>query len=132
MFTMTLFSPDEIEKIRTMLNNSEKNIMITFRHRFGPTELKEKWNALLHLLDVRSSCVSWWSGSSNMGLLECEVPDGISVYGQWVLAESNSIIGIFEISDEDLTDIRAGYDAQSVTDPAMRAIRIGESGGELE
>lgn len=132
MFKMTLFTADEVKKIRSILDTAKKNVMITFRQRFGPTELKEQWEELLHSLDIHNPCLSWWSGSSTMGLLECETPSGINIYGQWALHDSNSVIGIFEIDDEDLTDLRAGYDAQAVTDSAMRAIRIGESGGELE
>ncbi len=132
MLTMTLFSNDEIEKIRDIMTRAKKNVMITFRHSFGPTDLKEKWEELLGILGIHNPCVSWWSGASTMGLLECENPDGINVYGQWVLHDTNNVIGVFEIDDEDITNIRAGYDAQSVTDSAMRAIRIGESGGELE
>ena len=53
-------------------------------------------------------------------------------YGQWVLDDETSLIGVFEIDGEELVNIRTGFDAQSVTDSAMRAMRIGESGGELE
>lgn len=129
---MTLFSVDEIERIRDIITKAKKNVIITFRQSFGPTELKEKWDELLRTLDIQKPCVSWWSGSSTTGLLECESATGINIYGQWMLHDSTSMIGIFEIDDEDLVNIRAGYDAQSVTDPAMRAMRIGESGGELE
>ncbi len=132
MLTMTLFTDNEVDEIRETLSNAKENVMITFRHRFGPTELKNEWESLLLTLGIRAHCVSWWSGSSSVGLLECESSEGVSVYGQWVLADSNQLLGVFEIANEELVDIRNGYDAQSVTDPAMRAIRIGESGGELE
>lgn len=80
----------------------------------------------------QASCLSWWSGSSTIGLIECEMENGLNVYGQWVLDDEHKLLSIMQIADEDLANIRDGFDAQSVTDPAMRAIRIGESGGEKE
>jgi hypothetical protein len=129
---MTLFSDQELQKIQSIVDKASQNVMITFRQSFGPTKLKEHWYNFLDSISHPSKCVSWWSGASNMGLMECESANGPNIYGQWVLDEVNVLLGVFEIDDEELIDIRAGYDAQSVTDPAMRAMRIGESGGELE
>jgi limonene-1,2-epoxide hydrolase len=40
--------------------------------------------------------------------------------------------GVFEVSDDELLDIRDGFDSGTVISSAMRALRIGETGGEKE
>ncbi|MFW9953439.1 MAG: hypothetical protein ACFFD3_02720 [Candidatus Thorarchaeota archaeon] len=129
---MTLFSEHETARIKDFVKKTKTNVLITFRQKHGPTELKRQWAELLAELGHSEACISWWSGAGSIGLLECELPRRPNIYGQWALHESNILLGLFEVADEEITDIRSGYDAQSVTDPAMRAIRIGESGGELE
>ncbi|MFW9848171.1 MAG: hypothetical protein ACFFF4_03470 [Candidatus Thorarchaeota archaeon] len=129
---MTLFSDTEKNRIVEALSSAEENVLITFRQKHGPTELKRVWNDFLEEIGLTNSCVSWWSGAGSLGLLECENSDGPNIYGQWVLDDMNHLLGVFHVTNEEVQNIRQGYDAQSVTDPAMRAIRIGESGGELE
>jgi len=67
-----------------------------------------------------------------MGLLECETKTGLHIYGQWTLADKNELLGVFKVDHEEVKNIRNGFDAGNVTSPAMRAIRIGETGGESE
>ena len=129
---MTLFSNDEIQRIQDVVNSASENVLITFRQKYGPTKLKEIWTEFLGTIGLSNPCVSWWSGAGSVGLLECDSSKGIGIFGQWVLSDENILLGVFEVANAELVNIRAGYDAQSVTDPAMRAIRIGESGGELE
>lgn len=129
---MSLFSETEVERIRDVLQNAKENVLITFRQKHGPTRLKQLWIEFLDQMGLTNPCVSWWSGAGSLGLLECESQVGLGIYGQWVLGEENSLLGVFEVDHKELINIRSGYDAQSVTDSAMRAIRIGESGGELE
>ena len=63
-----------------------------------------------------------------MGLLECEVSDSIMIFGQWVLADENELIEVFPIDDDEIVNIRDGFDAGNVVSSEMRAIRIGETG----
>jgi hypothetical protein len=129
---MTLFSESETATIKDRLKGKKGNFLITFRNRHGPTRLKELWTEFLEEIDQPVKCLSWWSGSSSIGLLECETKNGLNVYGQWVLDDEHRLLSVMELDDEELTNIRDGFDAQSITDSAMRAIRIGESGGEKE
>lgn len=129
---MTLFSESETARIKEKLQGRTGNFLITFRNKHGPTRLKALWTEMLGEIDHPVKCLSWWSGSSTIGLLECETKNGLNIYGQWVLDDEHKLLGVMEVDDEELTNIRDGFDAQSVTDPAMRAIRIGESGGEKE
>jgi hypothetical protein len=129
---MTLFSDAEKQRILDLVQKTEDNVLITFRQKYGPTQLKRVWTELLQDIGTSDTCVSWWSGAGSLGLLECETSNGPNIYGQWVLDDENRLLGVFEVSDAEVRNIRQGYDAQSVTDSAMRAIRIGESGGELE
>jgi hypothetical protein len=78
------------------------------------------------------SCISWWSSGGNIGLLECETKTGMKVYGQWALDDNHELVIVREVDEEDLVNIRDGFDAGSVISSEMRAIRIGESGGEKE
>ncbi|TFF95971.1 hypothetical protein EU546_02335 [Candidatus Thorarchaeota archaeon] len=94
--------------------------------------MKLLWTELLAEIGHPVSCLSWWSASSTIGLLECQTENGLNVYGQWVLDDEQKLLRVMEIDDEDLVNIRDGFDAQTVTDSAMRAIRIGETGGEKE
>jgi len=77
-------------------------------------------------------CLSWWSGGGNIGLLECEMENGMNIYGQWVLDDDQKLLNIMEIDEEEVVNIREGFDAGTVVSSEMRAMRIGESGGEKE
>ena len=136
MNNMTLFSLDERATILELVKKGqEKNchILVTFRHKYGPTQLKRKWVEFIETLGFEgSNCVSWWTSSGTTGLLECEDDGRMNVYGQWVLDDENKLLGTFEVCDEDILTIRDGFDAGTVTSAAMRAIRIGETGGEKE
>jgi hypothetical protein len=125
---MSLFSKSELNLIKEKIQELNDNLLITFRNRHGPTRLKELW--LRHLVDlgIEAPCISWWSSSGTVGLLECELDSGFSVYGQWALDDKNELIGVFEVSNEDIASIRDGFDAGNVTSSAMRAFRIGETG----
>jgi len=125
---MSLFTPDEMVLIRKEIESKSENILVTFKSNHGPTKLKELWISLLEELGHSTDCLHWWSSSGTLGLLECDIPNGKSFYGQWALSDDTKLIGVFEISDEDLVDIREGYDAGNVVSPEMRAIRIGETG----
>ena len=95
--------------------------------------MKRKWVEFIETLGFEgSNCVSWWTSSGTTGLLECEDDLRMNVYGQWVLDDENKLLGTFEVCDEDILTIRDGFDAGTVTSAAMRAIRIGETGGEKE
>jgi len=151
MNNMNLFSLDERATILELVKKGqEKNchILVTFRHKYGPTQLKRKWVEFIETLGFEgSNCVSWWTSSGTTGLLECEDDERMNVYGQWVLDDENKLLGTFEVwvlddenkllgtfevCDEDILTIRDGFDAGTVTSAAMRAIRIGETGGEKE
>jgi hypothetical protein len=125
---MELFSPSELEKIRKHTEKGKGNILITFRNKYGPTKLKSLWNEVLQFLGLSVECVSWWSSSGNIGLLECEIEDGFHIFGQWALADDIALLGVFTLSNEEIVNIRDGFDAGNVTSSAMRAIRIGETG----
>lgn len=129
---MPLFKGHELDSIRSVYEVSTENVLVTFRQQYGPTQLKKLWDEFIESLGITPHCISWWSGAGRVGLLECENEEGANIYGQWVLDDETSLIGVFEVDSAELVNIRAGFDAQSVTDSAMRAIRIGESGGELE
>ncbi|RLI58317.1 MAG: hypothetical protein DRO87_04210 [Candidatus Thorarchaeota archaeon] len=129
---MSLFSDSELSEIMNHINGKKGNFLITFRNKHGPTRLKRLWTEMLGEMGHKVSCLSWWSGASTIGLLECETEDGLNIYGQWVLDDEHKLLSVMEIEDKDLATIRNGFDAQTVTDSAMRAIRIGESGGEME
>ena len=125
---MGLFSPAELEKIRVQTDKREGNVLITFRNKYGPTKLKSLWSETLKQLGFSVDCISWWSSSGNIGLLECEIDDGFHIFGQWALADENSLLGIFRMTGEEIANIRDGFDSGNVTSSAMRAIRIGETG----
>ena len=125
---MELFSSSELERIRKHMEKREGNILITFRNKYGPTKLKVLWGELLQSFDISVECINWWSSSGNIGLLECETDDGIHIFGQWALSEDNALLGLFTLSDDEIVNIRDGFDAGNVTSSAMRAIRIGETG----
>ena len=133
---MNLFSEEERATILEIVKKGEEkecHILITFRHKYGPTQLKRKWVEFIETLGfVGSNCVSWWTSSGTTGLLECEGSEKMNVYGQWVLDDENTLLGTFDVCDEDILTIRDGFDAGAVTSAAMRAIRIGETGGEKE
>ena len=125
---MTLFSDQEKEIIKDKFANQAQNTLITFRHRYGPTQLRKQWNKLMIDLGQSTDCLSWWSSAGTIGLLECHSENGHSIYGQWALADENELLGVFEMSNEDIVNIKDGFDAGNVTSAAMRAIRIGETG----
>ncbi|MHA1636915.1 MAG: hypothetical protein ACTSUB_02765 [Candidatus Thorarchaeota archaeon] len=129
---MSLFTPTELEQILKFVKENSGNILVTFRHKFGPTKLKELWTEVISQVGSSDACVSWWTSAGSIGLLECEIRDGVHVYGQWVLGDENKLIGIFKVEDDDVLNIRDGFDAGVVTSAAMRAMRIGETGGEKE
>ncbi|TXT55207.1 MAG: hypothetical protein BAJATHORv1_40117 [Candidatus Thorarchaeota archaeon] len=127
---MTLFTDDEMTKIVKALSKMNGNVLITFRQKYGPTKLEKLWKAVLAENNIYSKCISWWSSAGTIGLLECHSEKGLSVFGQWALADHNELLGIFEMSNEDIVNIREGFDSGNVADPAMRAIRIGETGDQ--
>ncbi|MFX1481887.1 MAG: hypothetical protein ACFFCP_01715 [Promethearchaeota archaeon] len=129
---MKLFSDNEIDIISQKLKGKTGNYLITFRNKHGPTRLKQLWIELLEELGHPVNCVSWWTSAGTIGLLECETDNGLAVYGQWMLDDNHELLNIMEISDEDLLTIREGFDSGSVASDAMRALRIGESGGAKE
>jgi len=129
---MKLFSDFEIKKIATELNGKSGSYLISFRNKHGPTKLKQLWLDMLKELDHPVSCLSWWSSAGTIGLLECETESGLNIYGQWVLADEHELLSIMEVKEEDMVNIRTGFDAGAVISSEMRAIRIGESGGENE
>lgn len=129
---MKLFSDEETEFISKKLVGTQGNFLIAFRNKYGPTRLKKLWKEMLEDLGHPGECLSWWTSAGTVGLLECESENGLSIYGQWTLDDNHELLNVMEISDEDLVDIRDGFDAGAVTSDAMRAMRIGESGGAKE
>jgi len=125
---MRLFSEPEMESIRRELKGKEGNVLITFLNSHGPTRLKSLWKEMLAELGHPGKCLSWWTSSGTIGLLECRINQNFSIYGQWALADDTKLKGVFEVADEELVNIRQGFDAGNVTSSAMRLIRIGETG----
>jgi hypothetical protein len=128
---MKLFSEEEFECIKKTVGSKTGNFLIAFRNKHGPTRLKQLWTELMEDLGYPGKCLSWWTSAGTIGLLECET-ESISFFGQWTLDDNHELLNVMELSDEDLVDIRDGFDAGSVTSDAMRALRIGESGGAKE
>jgi hypothetical protein len=129
---MKLFSESERETISNHLQEKKGSYLITFRNKHGPTKLKQLWTEMLEEITEVVSCLSWWSSGGTIGLLECETNIGMNVYGQWVLDDNHELITVREVDEEDLVNIRDGFDAGAVVSSEMRAMRIGESGGEKE
>ncbi|MGD9397046.1 MAG: hypothetical protein PVJ05_11505 [Candidatus Thorarchaeota archaeon] len=129
---MKLFSDEELEVINKELLGKTGHFLIAFRNKHGPTLLKKLWTEMLEELGHRVKCLSWWSSAGRIGLLECETENGLSVYGQWALHDEQELLNVMELDESELTNIRDGFDAGTVTSSAMRAYRIGESGGEKE
>lgn len=129
---MSLFSETELGTIRNKIEGKEGVFLITFRNRHGPTRLNELWSEHMAELGHATKCLSWWSRFGNMGLLECETKTGLLIFGQWALADKNELLGVFKVDHEEVKNIRNGFDAGNVASSAMRAIRIGETGGESE
>ncbi len=128
---MTLFSSEEQQRILKELNGKSKNVLITFRNRHGPTRLEKLWGQLLEELGVKyTRCINWWSSSGTLGLLECETETGMMIYGQWMLHDSNELLGVFQLDDDEVIHIKDGFDSGNVSSAAMRAIRIGETGDQ--
>ena len=132
MNSMKLFSDSEQETIHNCLQEKKGSYLITFRNKHGPTKLKQLWTEMLEEVTEIASCISWWSSGGVVGLLECETHSGTNIYGQWVLDDNHELIAIREVDEEDLVNIRDGFDAGSVVSSEMRAMRIGETGGEKE
>lgn len=129
---MKLFSDEEIDVIKQKLLGKKGNFLIAFRNKYGPTRLMQLWTEMLDELGHPAKCLNWWSSAGTIGLLECETENGLSVFGQWTLDDNHILLNVMEISDEELINIRDGFDAGSVTSDAMRAMRIGDSGGAKE
>jgi limonene-1,2-epoxide hydrolase len=125
---MRLFSEPEMETIRRELTGREGNVVITFRNSHGPTRLKKLWTEMLTELAHSGKCLSWWSSSGTVGLLECRSDKNLDIYGQWALADETKLTGVFGVADDELVNIREGFDAGNVTSSVMRVIRIGETG----
>ncbi len=124
---MSLFSPPEMDRIRREIVSGPGNVLITFRNMHGPTALRRMWMDFVAEIGAPLRCVSWWSSSGNIGLIECELENNLTVYGQWALADSNELVGVFRIDDEEIADIRDGFESGNVTSFVMRTIRIGET-----
>jgi hypothetical protein len=129
---MKLFSEIETEKIANELKGKTGSFLIAFRNKHGPTMLKQLWIDMMEELDHPVKFLSWWSSTGTVGLLECETESGLNIYGQWVLDDEHKLLSVMAVKEEDLVNIRTGFDAGAVTSSEMRAIRIGESGGENE
>lgn len=128
MIFMSLFSQVEIDRIKKKIHGNLGSVLVTFRSHHGPTKLEELWIDMISKFGFSSQCLHWWSSSGTMGLLECDADQERSIYGQWALSESTKLIGVFEITDEEIVDIREGFDAGNVVSSEMRVIRIGETG----
>ena len=129
---MKLFSNEELDIINKELLGKTGHFLIAFRNRHGPTLLKKLWTEMLEELGHSVKCLSWWSSAGRLGLLECETENGLSVYGQWALDDKQELLNVIELGEDELSNIRDGFDAVTVTSSAMRAYRIGDSGGGKE
>ncbi|MFW9786389.1 MAG: hypothetical protein ACFFE2_06955 [Candidatus Thorarchaeota archaeon] len=129
---MKLFSDEELEVINNKLLGKSGYFLVAFRNRHGPTLLKKLWTEMLEALGHQVKCLSWWSGAGRIGLLECETENGLLVFGQWALDEKQELLNVMELDEDEVGNIRDGFDAGTVTSSAMRAYRIGESGGDKE
>jgi len=129
---MKLFSDEELEVINKELLGRTGYFLIAFRNKHGPTLLKKLWTEMLEEFGHPVKCLSWWSSAGRIGLLECETENGLSVYGQWALHDKQELLNVMELDENELANIRDGFDAGTVTSSAMRAYRIGDSGGEKE
>lgn len=129
---MKLFSGEELEIINKELLGKTGHYLIAFRNKHGPTLLKKLWIEMLESLGTPVKCLSWWSGASSVGLLECETETGLFVFGQWVLDDKEELLNVMKLDENEVRNIRDGFDAGTVTSSEMRAMRIGESGGEKE
>ncbi len=132
MNSMKLFSTEEIDIINKELLGKSGFFLIAFRNKHGPTLLKKLWMEMMEELGIPVKCLSWWSSAGSIGLLECEAENGLSVFGQWMLDDKQELLNVMELDEQDVTNIRDGFDAGTITSSAMRAYRIGESGGEKE
>jgi hypothetical protein len=130
ILAMTLFTKEDHQRILEFVNNSENNILITFRMNVGPSKLEREWNELIADEKDLAKCIHWWSSSGTIGLIECEFTDGRIVLGQWALGDEMQLLGLFEVDDGDIVNIKDGFDSGNVWAPEMRAIRIGETGDQ--
>jgi hypothetical protein len=129
---MKLFSGEELQVINKELLGKTGHYLIAFRNKHGPTLLKKLWTEMLESMGSPVKCLSWWSGAGSVGLLECETENGLFVFGQWVLDEKEELLNVMKLDEDEVRNIRDGFDAGTVTSSAMRALRIGESGGDKE
>ncbi len=125
---MTLFTELELERIQGFVRESKGHILVTFRNRLGPTRFEKEWKKIVGKMGKVSDCLNWWSSTGTAGMIECEDEHGRMIFGQWALGDETKLLGIFEVTDDDIANIRDGYDAGNVYAPEMRAIRIGETG----
>ncbi len=125
---MTLFSDDEMERIRQVMGGGANNVLITFRNEHGPTRLVRLFEQMVGEFGAVARCTHWWSGAGNLGLLECELDGGKTVFGQWALGDRTELINVLEVEGDEVVHIKDGFDAGNVASSAMRAIRIGETG----
>ncbi|MGM0687676.1 MAG: hypothetical protein ACQET3_11950 [Promethearchaeati archaeon] len=125
---MNLFSEDQTRIIREKLEQKKENILITFRNPYGPTRLKRLWERFLAELGYDNECISWWSSSGIIGLLECETENGRTIYGQWALGDEVELYQVHGVSNEDIVTIKDGLGEGNIASSAMRSMRIGETG----
>ncbi|MFW9967920.1 MAG: hypothetical protein ACFFEA_12275 [Candidatus Thorarchaeota archaeon] len=125
---MPLFTDKEMNMLAEEMKDKRGHILITFRNKHGPTKLGRLWDDLIAQMGYQGKCLSWWSSTGTMGLLECETTAEKLIYGQWALGDRTQLIGVFEIDDNEVVNIRDGFDAGNVVSSEMRAIRIGETG----
>jgi limonene-1,2-epoxide hydrolase len=125
---MPLFTDKEMNMLAEEMKDKRGHILITFRNGHGPTKLGRLWDDLIVQMGYEGKCLSWWSSTGTMGLLECETTADKLIYGQWALGDRTQLIGVFEIDDDEVVNIRDGFDAGNVVSSEMRAIRIGETG----
>ncbi|MGY5876460.1 MAG: hypothetical protein RTU30_12000 [Candidatus Thorarchaeota archaeon] len=125
---MTLFEDSEIKQIRQTIESKNGTVLITFRNPYGPTRLEKLWKEILSDMGISINCINWWSSAGTVGLLECETSEGRSIFGQWALSDKTELLGVFEVDDDEIANIRDGFDAGNVTSAAMRVYRIGETG----
>ncbi|MEM2143415.1 MAG: hypothetical protein QXQ81_09175 [Candidatus Thorarchaeota archaeon] len=124
---MKLFSDADREMVISRLRNTREALLITFHNAHGPTALSRLWSDFMADIGLSGKCISWWSGTGNIGLIECENEDGPSIYGQWVLSDQTRLVSVIELDREDLVAIRDGFETGNVTSSVMRTIRIGET-----
>ncbi|MBS3795242.1 MAG: hypothetical protein KGY80_10110 [Candidatus Thorarchaeota archaeon] len=125
---MNLFSEDQVRRITDKLNSKKGSVLITFRNPHGPTRLKKLWEKTLSEIGYNVDCINWWSSSGIIGLLECEIEDGSTIYGQWALGDKVELYRVENVSEDDIVSIKDGLGQGNIASSAMRSMRIGETG----